>query len=111
VTEKDATELDTTRPSFDPQTLTARNGTAQIGAAEMLQGAAARQLQTTVTMSDNTNSNSAKLTSTAFYMSPSDFSAIVFQQPTLSYKVYSPTTLKVRRLLQGALVSPAGCFA
>jgi ABC-type sugar transport system substrate-binding protein len=98
--EQDATELGATRPRFDLQALAARNGTAQIGAAEMLQGAAARQLQTTVTMSDNTNTNSARLTSTAFYMSPSDFSAIVFQQPALSYKVYSPTTLKVGRLLR-----------
>jgi hypothetical protein len=88
-------ELEATGPTFDPQTLLARNGSALDVAAEMLQAATARQLQTTVTMSDNTNTASAKLTSSAFHMSPSDFSAIVFQQPALSYKVYSPTTLKV----------------
>jgi hypothetical protein len=73
------------------------NATLAIDPSELLlDAAAARQLQTTVTMSDNTNTASAKLTSSAFHMSPSDFSAIVFQQPALSYKVYSPTTLKVR---------------
>jgi len=73
------------------------NATLAVDSAELLLDTrGARQLQTTVTMSDNTNTASAKLTSSAFYMSPSDFSAIVFQQPALSYKVYSPTTLKVR---------------
>jgi len=70
------------------------NSTGSTGLAQ-LQYDAARQLQTTVTMADNTNTAKNDITSYGFDLSPTDYAAIVFAQPSLAYKCYSETTLKI----------------
>jgi len=63
--------------------------------AASLDSEGGRQLQTTVMMADNTNNAKNDITSYGFDMSPTDYAAIVFAQPSLSYKCYSETTIKI----------------
>jgi len=63
--------------------------------AASLDSEGGRQLQTTVTMADNTNNAHNDITSYGFDLSPTDYAAVVFAQPSLAYKCYSETTLKI----------------